>query len=184
MRAARWAFDDRDAGAAMQWLDQLPVGAARRTIALRLRFKAARQSGKSRLALETVRQLTKHRSFSEAAGRSIARGLAIEMIRSAHDQVQVQAVWDALNSDEQGLVDVAVEAAERLMLVGGDVELALRWVLPMWNSHGAVGRRPDAGAKGAPGARAGSWLQCGARVCQMQRGCRALRAPRWANPTT
>ena len=134
MRAARWAFDDRDAGATMQWLDQLPVGAARRTIALRLRFKAARQSGKSRLALETVRQLTKHRSFSESAGRSIARGLAIEMIRSAHDQVQVQAVWDALNNDEQSLVDVAVEAAERLMLVGGDVDLALRWVLPIWNS--------------------------------------------------
>lgn len=134
MRAARWAFDDRDAGAAMQWLDQLPVGAARRTIALRLRFKAARLSGKSRLALETVRQLTKHRSFSETAGRSIARGLAIEMIRAAHDQVQVQAVWDALNSDEQSLVDVAAEAAERLMLVGGDVDLALRWVLPIWNS--------------------------------------------------
>ena len=134
MRAARWAFDDRDASATMQWLDQLPVGAARRTIALRLRFKAARQSGESRLALETVRQLTKHRSFSESAGRSIARGLAVEMIRSAHDQVQVQAVWDALNGDEQSLVDVAVEAAERLMLVGGDVDLALRWVLPIWNS--------------------------------------------------
>lgn len=141
MRAARWAFDDRDAGAAMQWLDQLPVGAARRTIALRLRFKAARLSGKSRLALETARQLTKHRSFSEAAGRSIARGLAVEMIRSAHDQVQVQAVWDALNHDEQGLVEVALEAAERLMLVGGDVELALRWVLPVWNTmvQSAVG---------------------------------------------
>jgi hypothetical protein len=41
--------------------------------------------------------------------------------------VQVQTVWDALNQDEQGLVDVAVEAAERLLLVGGDVNLALRW---------------------------------------------------------
>ena len=133
MRAARWAFEDRDAGAAMQWLDQLPMGAARRTIALRLRFKAARQSGKSRLALETVRQLTKHRAFSEAAGRSIARGLAIEMISASHDQVQVQGAWDTLNSDEQSLTDVAVEAAERLIFVGGDVALALRWVLPVWN---------------------------------------------------
>ena len=40
LRAARWAFDDRDAVAAMQWLDQVPHGAARRTLALRLRFRA------------------------------------------------------------------------------------------------------------------------------------------------
>lgn len=134
MRAARWAFDDCDADAAMQWLDQLPLGAARRTVALRLRFKAARQSGKLQLALETARQLTKHRSFSEVAGRSIACGLAIEMLRSAHDPVQVQAVWDTLNNDEQNLADVAVEAAERLMLVNGDAGMALRWVLPIWNA--------------------------------------------------
>ncbi len=134
MRAARWAFDDRDSAAATQWLDQLPQGAARRTLALRLRFKVARQSRNSRLALETVRQLTKHRSFSEAAGRSIARGLAIEMIRSAYDQVQIQSVWDTLNGDEQTLPDVAMEAAERLMQVGGDQALVLRWVLPIWNT--------------------------------------------------
>lgn len=134
MRAARWALDDRDAGAAMQWLDQLPVGAARRTIALRLRFKAARMSAKPRLALETARQLTKHRAFSEAAGRSIARGMAIEMVRTAHDAVQVQSVWDALNTEEQGQIEVAMEAAERLMAVGGDAAVALRWVLPVWNA--------------------------------------------------
>ena len=134
MRAARWAFDDRDATAAMQWLDQLPQGAARRTVALRLRFKVARQSRNSRLALETVRQLTKHRSFSEAAGRSIARGLAIEMIRTAYDQVQIQSVWDSLTQEEQKRPDVAMEAAERLIEVGEDQTLALRWVLPVWDT--------------------------------------------------
>ncbi|OYT91189.1 MAG: heme biosynthesis protein HemY [Burkholderiales bacterium PBB3] len=133
MRAARWAFDDRDAGSAMQWLDQLPHGAARRTLALRLRFKAARHAGKAQLALETARQLTKHRSFSEAAGRSIARGLAIEMLRSAHDQVQVQAAWNALSKEEQALTDVALEATERLIEVGGDTALAHQWVLPVWS---------------------------------------------------
>lgn len=170
MRAARWAFDDRDAGAAMQWLDQLPVGAARRTIALRLRFKAARLSGNARLALETARQLTKHRSFSEVAGRSIARGLAIEMIRTAHDQVQVQAVWDTLNADEQALTDVAVEAAERLLHVGGDTNLALRWILPVWNTmiQSAEGltlvqkvrlvRVLEAGFSAAQGVPDASWL--------------------------
>ena len=134
MRAARWAFDDRDATAAMQWLDQLPQGAARRTVALRLRFKVARQSRNSRLALETVRLLTKHRSFSETAGRSIARGLAIEMIRTAYDQVQIQSVWDSLTPDEQKLPDVAMEAAERLDEFGEDRSLALRWVLPVWET--------------------------------------------------
>ena len=170
MRAARWAFEDRDAGAAMQWLDQLPVGAARRTIALRLRFKAARLSGNARLALETARQLTKHRSFSEVAGRSIARGLAIEMIRTAHDQVQVQAVWDTLNADEQALTDVAVEAAERLLHVGGDTDLALRWILPVWNTmiQSAEGltlaqkvrlvRVLEAGFSAAQGVPDASWL--------------------------
>lgn len=179
MRAARWAFDDRDADAAMQWLDQLPVGAARRTIALRLRFKAARLSGKSRLALETARQLTKHRAFSEAAGRSIARGLAIEMIQSAHDQVQIQTVWDALNKDEQALVDVAVEAAERLMAVGGDAALALRWVLPVWNTlvQSADGlalaqkvrlvRVLESGFNAAEGAPDAAWL---ARIESAQMG--------------
>ncbi|OYU45703.1 MAG: heme biosynthesis protein HemY [Burkholderiales bacterium PBB4] len=133
LRAARWAFDDRDAGAAMQWLDQLPQGAARRTLALRLRFKAARHAGKAQLALETVRQLTKHRSFSDAAGKSIARGLAIEMLRAAHDQVQVQAAWNALSKDEQAIADVALEATARLIQVGGDISLAHQWVLPVWN---------------------------------------------------
>ncbi|MBC7619419.1 MAG: heme biosynthesis protein HemY [Candidatus Saccharibacteria bacterium] len=134
MRAARWALDDRDAGSAMQWLDQLPQGTARRTLALRLRFKAARHAGKAQLALETARQLTKHRAFSEAAGRSIARGLAVEMLRSAHDPVQVQATWNTLSRDEQSLTDVALEATERLILVGGDSALAHQWVLPVWNS--------------------------------------------------
>ena len=36
-RAARWALDDRDAGAALEWLAQLPVGATRRTLALRMK---------------------------------------------------------------------------------------------------------------------------------------------------
>ena len=72
LRAARWALDDRDAAAAVEWLDHLPQGASRRTVALRLRFKAARMASRNLDALETVRLLTKHRAFSESAGKSIA----------------------------------------------------------------------------------------------------------------
>jgi len=142
LRGARWALDDRDAPGAMQWLDQLPQGAARRTVALRMRFRAARQSGQSLVALETVRLLTKHRAFSESAGKSIARGLAIELIRAAHDGVQVQRAWDALETAEQRVPEVAFEAAERLLAHGGDVAVSRQWLLPVWDgmvqSHDAL----------------------------------------------
>ena len=140
LRGARWAFDDRDAAGALQWLDQLPQGAARRTVALRLRFKAARLAGKSRLALETARLLTKHRAFSELAGTSIARGLSIELIRGAHDPAQIQRAWDALDISEKILADVAIEAANRLLAHGGDVALSRQWLLPAWE---AMAKQPD-----------------------------------------
>jgi len=132
LRAARWALDDRDAPAALQWLDQLPQGAGRRTVALRLRFKAARLAGQSRVALETVRLLTKHRAFSEVAGKSITKGLAIELILSAYDQVQLQRAWDTLDAAEQQIPEVALEAAERLLSLGSAVTVANQWLLPLW----------------------------------------------------
>lgn len=42
LRAAAWALQDRDANAALEWLEGLPQGAGRRTLALRLRLRAAR----------------------------------------------------------------------------------------------------------------------------------------------
>lgn len=136
MRAARWALNDRDANTAMQWLDRLPQGAARRTIALRLRFKAARLAGQSRAALETSRVLTKHRAFTELAGRSITKGLAIELIQSTHDQTQLQRAWDILEVAEQHMPDVALEGAQRLLSLGGDAAMARQWLLPVWETMG------------------------------------------------
>jgi len=134
LRAARWAFDDRDAAAAVEWLDQLPQGAARRTVALRLRFKAARLAGRSRNALEMARLLTKHRAFSEAAGKSIARGLALEMLRGAHDPRQVHQAWELLDVAEQQMPDIAMEAAQRLLDVGGEAVQSRQWLLPVWDA--------------------------------------------------
>ena len=141
LRGARWALDDRDAPGAMQWLDQLPVGASRRTVALRLRFRAARLAGKSRMALDTARLLTKHHAFSDVAGRSIARGLAIELLRNAYDPTQIAQAWDCMERSEQSMPEVAVEAAERLLAQGGDAAQARQWVLPAWEQ---VMQRPDA----------------------------------------
>ncbi|MEY3446624.1 MAG: hypothetical protein RIR45_1379 [Pseudomonadota bacterium] len=134
LRAARWAFEDRDAQAAMQWLDQLPQGASRRTVALRLRFKAARLAGQSRAALETARLLTKHRAFSEVAGKSIARGLAIELIRSGHDEVQIRRAWESLDRTEQHMPEVALEAAERFVSHAGEAAVSRQWLLPVWEA--------------------------------------------------
>jgi HemY protein len=134
LRGARWAFDDRDAGKSLEWLDQLSLGAARRTIALRLRFKAARLSRKPAQALEYARILTKHRAFSELAGKSIARGLALEWIDTAHDTTQLQEVWRKLDEPERHIPDVAMHAAERLLMLGGEAAVSRQWLLTVWDA--------------------------------------------------
>ena len=134
LRAARWALNDRDANAALQWLDQLPQGVARRTLALRLRFKAARLAGHSKVALETARLLSKHKAFSGETGKSIAQGLAIECVRTSHDPAQLQNAWGALDAADRLLPEVAIEAAQRLLALGGDAELARQWLLPVWDA--------------------------------------------------
>lgn len=134
LRAARWAFDDRDAALASDWLDKLPQGAARRTVALRLRFKAARLGGRARQALEMSRLLTKHRAFTDVAGKSIARGLALEMLNSAHDPRQVCQAWEALEPSEQVVPEIAMAAAQRLLEVGGEPAMSRQWLLPVWDA--------------------------------------------------
>ncbi len=134
MCAARWALNDHDATKSMEMLDLMPQGASRRTVALRLRFKAARMAGRSLQALEMARLLTKHRAFSDIAGNSIARGLAIELINKSHDPLQLQRTWDDLENPERAMPDVAMHAAQRLLGQGGDAALALRWLLPVWTA--------------------------------------------------
>ena len=132
LRAARWALEDRDAAAALQCLDELPQGAARRTLALRLRLKAARMARKTQLALETARLLAKHRAFSEVAAVGIVRGLALEYVATAYDPDQLQTVWRQLDVTERATPEVAVAACRRMLELGGDVALPLDWLLPVW----------------------------------------------------
>ena len=132
LRAARWAIEDRDAQGALAWLDDLPLGASRRTLALRLRLKAARMARQTRLALETGRLLAKHRAFSDLAARGILRGLALELVQTAHDVDQLQGVWSQLDASERAMPEVAIEAAQRLLKLGGAVEMARTWLLPVW----------------------------------------------------
>jgi HemY protein len=132
-RAARWALDDRDAGAALDLLTQLPQGAARRTLALRMKLRATRQLRQTGQALETARLLGKHRAFSPAAAQSIVRGLALELLNEAHDPTQLQQAWLSLDESERAMPELVVHAASRLMALHGDVDLAHSWLLRVWD---------------------------------------------------
>lgn len=171
MRAARWALDDRDIGTARQHLDALPQGAARRTIALRMRLKAARLGGQPLQALETARLLAKHRAFSESAAQSLVRGLAQDLLSAAHDPDQLRQAWTKLESSEQAMPEVAVQAAQRWLDLGGERSLALQWLLPVWEQFA---RQPTAlgeatrlklvlvlqtALQDSAGAHAAQWLQ-------------------------
>jgi HemY protein len=132
LRAARWALDDRDAPAALARLEELPQGAQRRTLALRLRLKAARQDRRTLEALETARLLAKHRAFSDAAAQSIVRGLAVELLSGAHDTTQLLRAWGEFEAPEREMPEVAIHAAQRMVALRGDLTVARAWLLPVW----------------------------------------------------
>ena len=135
MRAARWSLNDREPDAAMAWLKGLPQGAARRTQALRMKLKAARLTGRTAEALETTRLLAKHRAFSAGAAQSIVRGLAIDLLEGAHDTAQLQRAWISLEPAERLMPELAIHAAQRLTVLGGDAHLARDWLLPAWEQQ-------------------------------------------------
>jgi HemY protein len=132
MRAARWALDDRDALLALERLAALPQGASRRTLALRIKLKAARLARHTENALETARMLAKHRAFSPAASASIVRGLVLELIHDTRDTGRLQQLWLDLDPDERVMPEIAVPAARQLVRLGGDLSQARAWLLPVW----------------------------------------------------
>lgn len=132
LRAARWALEDHDALSALQWLDDMPVGASRRTIALRLRLDAARMARHVAPALETARLLSKHRAFSPLASERILRSLALELVSSAHDPDQLIRVWSRLDGSERAIPEVTLAAVQRMLELDGDVGVTRTWLLPLW----------------------------------------------------
>ena len=130
--AARWALDDREARVALAWLDELPQGVARRTLALRIKLKAARLARQTVVALETARLLAKHRAFPGDAAQSIVRGLVTELINGAYDTAQLLSVWNALESAERVMPELAIAAAQRMAALHGDATVARAWLLPVW----------------------------------------------------
>ena len=142
LRAARWALEDRDPQRALERLSELPQGAARRTLALRVRLKAARQARQSQLALETARLLAKHRAFSAEAAQSIVRSLGHELLTDAHDDTQLQRVWQGLDASERAMPELAIHAAQRMAAIGADEatarSTARAWLLPVWERYASL----------------------------------------------
>jgi HemY protein len=131
--AAEWALEDRDAERASALLAELPPGVARRTQALRLKLKAARQSHAPLEALQTARLLANHQAFSPAAARSLLRSLAGEALASAHDIDQLRALWQRLDAADRRDPATVARAAERAAALGAPEE-ARQWLLPCWDS--------------------------------------------------
>jgi HemY protein len=138
LRAARWALEDREPEAALELLKSLPLGAGRRTLALRTRLRASRQAGRPLEALETARLLAKHHAFSPVAARSILRGLAIDLLNGAYDVAQLQRAWNALEPSEREMPEVGIHAAQRLTNLRGDTRLAREWLLPAWEAQAGL----------------------------------------------
>ena len=139
LRAARWALEDHDPQAAMNWLKDLPHGAARRTLALRIKLKSARLLRQSDVALETARVLARHRAFSAAASQSIVRGLAIDLLDGAFDVAQLQRVWASLEDGERAMPELAIHAAQRVHGLGGEAALSRQWLQPVWQHYPELG---------------------------------------------
>lgn len=132
--AASWALDDRDASSAQRWLAQLPGGAARRTVALRLKLKAAQLGNSTAEALETTRLLAKHHAFSKDVAPSLIKSLVLKQIDDARDTAQLQATWRGLDGNDHMQADIAIHAAYKLIVMQGPVQQATDWLLPVWNA--------------------------------------------------
>ena len=135
MRAARWALDDHEPHEALERLAQLPAGASRRTMALRIQLKASRLAQATQSALDTARLLAKHGGLSQEAADSITRGLILEQLQHTHDAEQLQRAWNALLPADRSAPDVALTAARKLVALRGDAAQARSWLLPVWEQY-------------------------------------------------
>lgn len=132
LRAAEWAVEDRDAPSALQWLETLPPGVARRTHALRLRLQAARLAARPGEALKMARLLAKHQAFPEMATLGLVRSLCMQVLDAAHDADQLRQAWGALESADRRDALVVAHAARRAAALGAPDD-GRAWVRPVWD---------------------------------------------------
>ena len=159
--AAEWALDDRDAPRAIELLNALPVGVARRTHALRLKLQAARLGQLPQEALKTARLLIKHQGFSAVAGVGLVRSLAFESLDTVHDVDQLRRLWLSFDPADRRDPFIASRAATQASALGADDD-ARAWLRPHWDRVAELGAEERAAiAEALAGAAAGigaEWL--------------------------
>ena len=137
--AAEWALDDRDEPRAQSLLAELSPGAARRTLALRLKLKAAQMARRPIDALHTARLLAKHQAFSAVAAQGLLRSLAFDVLAAAHDIDQLKRAWQHLDAADRADPFVAACAARRAGDIGSPTE-GRQWLLLFWDRMADIGR--------------------------------------------
>ena len=130
--AAEWALDDRDAPRAMEMLDALSPGAARRTQALRLRLQASRMARQPMEALRTARLLANHQAFSPIVAQSLLRSLTSETLDAAHDVQQLRRLWGQFDAADRRDPHIICRAAQRAAQLDAADEGRL-WLRPLWD---------------------------------------------------
>jgi HemY protein len=104
---------------------------ARRTQALRLRLRAAREMRHHTEALSTARLLAKHQAFSFEAAQGMLRSLALQLIDAAHDVDQLRRAWGSLDEADRSDAFVAARAARRASALGAPAD-GRQWLRPLW----------------------------------------------------
>jgi HemY protein len=135
--AAEWALDDRDATRAGELLNELPLGVARRTHALRLKLQAARLGRLPQEALKTARLLVKHQGFSAAAAAGLLRSLAFESLDTVHDADQLRRLWSSFDPADRRDPFIAARAATQASALGAHEDARL-WLRPLWERFGEL----------------------------------------------
>src|SRR5512141_3067012 len=107
---------------ALELLNDLPLGGARRTHALRLKLQAAKLGGQPQDALKTARLLVKHQGFSKVAAQGLLRSLASESLAHAHDIDQLRRTWLLFDPVDRRDPYVASCAASRAVALGAHEE--------------------------------------------------------------
>jgi len=159
--SAEWALDDRDAARALEMLDALPPGAARRTQALRLRLQATRMARQPLEALRTARLLANHQAFSPVVAQTLLRSLVGEALDTAHDAQQLRRLWSQVDAVDRRDPQVVSRAAQRAVQLDA-ADDARQWLRPFWDRLGELPREDrEAVALALIGARTGlgaDWL--------------------------
>ena len=179
--AAEWALDDRDAPRAIELLDALPLGVARRTHALRLKLQAARLGRQPQEALKTARLLVKHQGFSDVAAAGLLRSLAFESLDTVARRRPAAPALARRSTPPIVAIRSSRRARRPRAMRARRADDARAWLRPFWDRVAELGAderaavaealAPARAAASAPNGCRGSSRRC--------RRCRATARSRW-----